>query len=130
MTKFIHILFVSIALLVVLSSAGLAHHHHNGEVHFAVDQSQDNACCNTETESNASNSDCVFEKEYCNTAHKYVDLFKNFKELFTFPGYNCFQEDLLYRYESVIITSYWYYRAPHIPYFSISKQGLRAPPAI
>lgn len=128
MKKLIHTIFTSIALLVVLSSAGWAHHHHDGKVHFAIDQAQEADCCNDKKESSEQNSDCVFEKEYYHTTDNTVDLFKNIKTVFLYPLIPFLQDHCFQPYENNISKSYWFFITPDTPCFGQTTNGLRAPP--
>lgn len=133
MIRHIAILFSSLALLTILSSAGLAHHHHKEWVHLVVDMSANSACC---TQSNTQPvhedepySDCVLDKPYCSTSQHDATLAKVVKTLFAVPFLPFYQE--LQQHElddSILINKYRTYIFPDIPTYVSFSKSLRAPP--
>lgn len=133
MIRFIAIAFSTLALLTILSSAGLAHHHHKEWVHMVVNMADDADCCtqpNTHSEHEGEPyADCVLDKPYCSTSQPDLILTKIIKDLFSVPFFHFYTVHQLYETDDSIRTDkYRTYIFPDIPdYVSFSK-GLRAPP--
>lgn len=135
MIRFIAIIFNSLALLTILSSTGLAHHHHKEWVHLVIDISDRADCCTHDdthpTHEDQPYSDCVLDKPYCSTSQHDVTLTKAITVLFTVPFFHFYHAHQLYEHNNSFLTNkYRTYIFPDIPdYVSFSK-GLRAPPTL
>lgn len=138
MKKIISITITSLATLIILLSATLAHHHHQEWVHLVMDTCNMTNCdldqsithCHDLPDHSDFDKDCVFEKDYVSACSYDIKFGGLEKQIFHNPFLlYCINDNQLKKFnEAEKKLIYKQYKLPYIPTYVASSVGLRAPP--
>lgn len=138
MKKIISITITSLATLIILLSATLAHHHHQEWVHLVMDTCNMTNCdldqsithCHDLPDHSDFDKDCVFEKDYVSASSYDIKFGGLEKQIFHNPFLlYCINDNQLKKIsEAEKKLIYKQYKLPYIPTYVASSVGLRAPP--